>query len=247
MNSKHCHRLIDYFNRSLTADESILFEKHLMDCTECKSELDELYRLTEDLPYVSEPVAIPKDMKSRIFEEIYHQDIENSIATEKVEQREAIQPKKQNARKQRFLMPTIAAALFVSLLTNGYLYYENNQYSKAENENIQSTSQVTLLSQQEDNDAIAIASLLSKNGQDSILLQTANLPKLKEGEVYQVWVIEGENLYPAGSFQTNASGQGTLEYSLDDVKGNWDTIAITVEKEPNLPSPRGEILLAGGI
>lgn len=246
MNSEQCFKLIDYFNRSLTEEETLQFEKHLVDCSECKSELEELYSLTEQLPYLSEPIAVPKNMKVRILEEVYNVDPENSNVTAINEKQAAIQPKV-NSRKSRFLIPTFAAALFVSFVTNAYLYYENNQYSKAENENVQLTTQVTLLPQQEDNGGIAIASLHSKNGQDSILLQAANLPELSEKNVYQLWLIHGDKPYPAGAFQTNASGQGTLEYSLEGVKGEWDTIAITVEKEPNLPSPKGKIVLAGGI
>ncbi|APH06113.1 anti-sigma factor [Bacillus weihaiensis] len=241
MNNEACYNLIDYYNRTLTKEEMQKFEQHLSTCSECQSELEELTMLTEDLPFLSEPVEVPKEMKARIFAEIFEEEQDAKVID--FQPKTDVEPVK--TKRSRFIMPTIAAALLVSLITNIYLLTERNEKPIAESGEMIQASQVTLLPTTEGEQAVAIASLLNEEGNQSLLLQASNLPTLSENEVYQVWVIEGEQPYPAGAFQPNDSGQGTLTYSLEEVEGKWDTIAITVEKEENLPVPAGEIVLAG--
>ncbi|PGT90393.1 MULTISPECIES: anti-sigma factor [Bacillaceae] len=244
MTNEQCISLIDYYNRTLSDEELEEFESHLESCSTCKQELEELMSLTEELPYLSEQIDVPKGMKARVLENIYAESTVIEDSHEKVSELQVVELKKKSGRS-RFLIPTFAAALLLSLATNVYLYREVTQNSKSEE--FLPTSQVTLLPPDGQGDGIAIASLLSAAGQKSILLQASNLPKLQDDEVYQLWVLEGGQPYPAGAFQTNDSGQGTLTYSLEGLEGDWDTIAITVEQEPDLPTPQGEIVLAGGI
>jgi Anti-sigma-K factor rskA len=206
--------------------------------------LEELISLTDDLPYLSEQIEVPKGMRARVLENIYDEEAVIEDSYEKGEEQKVVELKKKSGRS-RFLIPAIAAALFLSLATNVYLYRAVIQNAKSDE--ILPTSQVTLLPPDGQGDGVAIASILSAAGQESILLQASNLPKLKDDEVYQLWVLEGNQPYPAGAFQTNDSGQGTLTYSLEGLEGDWDTIAITVEQEPDLPTPQGDIVLAGGI
>ena len=244
MTNEQCISLIDYYNRTLSNEEIEEFESHLEGCSACKQELEELMSLTEELPYLSEQIDVPKGMKARVLENIYDGSTVLEESHEKVSEQKVVELKKKSGRS-RFLIQTIAAALLLSLATNVYLYREVTQNSKSEE--LIPTSQVTLLPPDGQGDGIAIASLLSAAGQKSILLQASNLPKLQDDEVYQLWVLEGGQPYPAGAFQTNDSGQGTLTYSLEGLEGDWDTIAITVEQEPDLPTPKGDIVLAGGI
>lgn len=246
MTNEQCISLIDYYNRTLSDEEIEEFESHLESCSTCKQELEELMSLTEELPYLSEQIDVPNGMKARVLENIYDGQAVIKDSHEEISEQNVVELKKKSG-KARFLIPTIAAALLLSLATNVYLYREVTQNTKSEE--FVPTSQVTLLPPdgQNQEDGIAIASLLSAAGKKSILLQASNLPKLQDDEVYQLWVLEGGQPYPAGAFQTNDSGQGTLTYSLEGLEGDWDTIAITVEQEPDLPTPQGEIVLAGGI
>ncbi|WP_226670122.1 anti-sigma factor domain-containing protein [Metabacillus litoralis] len=245
MNNEKCYQLFDYFNLSLAEEDMKQFEQHLQSCPECQQELAELTSLTEDLPYLSEPVDVPKDMKARIFDEIFKDEIVDKSPVIETDQKPSV---KQKARKTpRFMIPSLAAALIISLITNAYLFQENKEKSPSGIAEIEPSSQVTLLPVEENNEAVAIVSLLSNKNEETLLLQASNLPKLNAEEVYQVWVIEGDQPYPAGAFQPNESGQGTLSYSLKELEGKWDTVAITVEKEENLPLPEGEVVLAGAL
>ncbi|MFC0272151.1 anti-sigma factor domain-containing protein [Metabacillus herbersteinensis] len=263
MSKVQCHLLIDYFNQTLTPEEASVFKKHLVDCPECREELDELNELTLDLPYLSESVPVPEGMKARILEAAYHEDTlkekssdyrQNVVSLDTITDQQNKPKLEQNTsveefrsrRKRTFLIPSLAAALFLSLASNAYLYYEGTkQNAPVEVGLIQ--NQVTLTPADQVGEHIAIASLIKENNNDILQLQASKLPELENGEYYQVWLIEGDQPYPTGYFQPDKLGQGTVNYQIELEDKKWDTIAITIEKEPNLPAPEGQIVLAGKI
>lgn len=51
MMSEDCELPLDYFNNQLTREQEEEFELHLLTCLACSEELEELRKLTEDLPY----------------------------------------------------------------------------------------------------------------------------------------------------------------------------------------------------
>lgn len=240
---KQCNQLVDYFNRALTDEENALFEAHLIECPACQEELTEWEVLTEDLPYLSEEITPPVDLKARVFAAISAPE-EQLGNVESLPQRPAtIKPKK----RFNFAVPALAAALFASLVTNAYLVSTETKEPEVALSDIEFVAQTTLASVTEGEQGSAIAMLLSDKGESVLLVNASNLPKLAEGELYQVWVIEGDKPYPAGVVTPTEEGSGSVSHPLKDLVGNWDTVAITIEKEPNLPAPAGSVVLAGSI
>jgi len=241
--SKQCNMLIDYFNRALTDEEMNEFEEHLIDCASCQEELIELETLTEDLPFLSEEVEVPTDMKARVFAAIS----ESPKEQENIKPFPPIQIDTQPKKRFKFALPALAAALIVSLVSNIYLVNENNKAPEIAVSDIEVIGKTVLAAQPGVEDASAVAMLLSDKGEHVLVVDAENLPALQEDELYQVWVIEGEQPYPSGVIQLTETGGGTVSHQLAGLDGKWDTIAITIENEPNLPAPQGAIVLAGGI
>jgi len=241
--SKQCDMLIDYFNRALTDEEINEFEEHLIVCESCQEELVEWEALTEDLPFLSEEVEVPSDMKANIFAAITETPIEKNH----VESFPPAQIETQSKKRFRFALPALAAALVLSLLSNIYLVNENSKAPEIAVSDIEVIGKTVLAAQPGMEDASAVAMLLSDKGEPVLVVDAENLPTLGEDELYQVWVIEGEQPYPAGVIELTETGGGKVSHQLADLDGKWDTIAITIEKEPNLPLPQGAIVLAGGI
>lgn len=241
--NEQCHNLIDYFNRTLSQEDQQQFENHLTDCPSCQEELLELHLLTEDLPYSSGEIEVPGDLKSRIFASIDEtaalKQSSGTIVPIPLETEE--RPKQ---KRYKFAVPALAAALFASIVTNAYLLNETNKESEITMSDVELIAQTTLASTVDDENATAVAMLLSNKGEELLIVDSTNLPALADGELYQVWVIEGEKPYPAGVLD---STKGSVSHSLKDLTGKWDTIAITIEKEPDLPAPEGSLVLAGGI
>ncbi|ARJ38980.1 hypothetical protein SporoP8_08895 [Sporosarcina ureae] len=236
--NKSCHMLIDYFNRTLTEDEMRQFEDHLIECPSCQEELMEWEMLTENLPYESEAVEVPTDLKARIFASLPDLPAEAEFVT---------MPTKEKSRRRMGPVTTVlAAGLFASLVANAFLFSETQKEPEIAQSEIQLIGQ-SILAPQEGTSASAVAMLIADGDQNVLLLDATDLPTLSKDELYQVWVIEGDQPYPAGIVQPNETGTGTVSHPLTNLSGTWDTVAITIEKEPNLSAPEGQIILAGGI
>ncbi|MHA6260704.1 anti-sigma factor [Sporosarcina sp. CAU 1771] len=247
--SKQCNMLIDYFNRTLTDEEINEFEEHLIGCESCQEELIEWETLTEDLPFLSEEVEVPSGMKAKVFAAIAEtpETPETPVEQKTIDYFPPIQSQNQPKKRFRFMLPTVAAALLISLLSNIYLINENTKAPEIAVSDIEVIGKTVLAAQPGVEDASAVAMLLSDKGEPVLVVDAENLPVLGEGELYQVWVIEGEQPYPAGVIELTETGGGKVSHPLANLDGKWDTIAITIEKEPNLPLPEGVIVLAGGI
>lgn len=236
--NESCHMLIDYFNRTLTEDEMRQFENHLIECPSCQEELMEWEMLTEDLPYESEAIEVPTDLKTRIFASL--PDIPEQAKVVPM-------PTKEKSRRRTGPVTSVlAAGLFASLVANAFLFSETQKEPEIAQSEIQLIGQ-SILAPKEGSSASAVAMLIADGNQNILLLDAKDLPTLSKDELYQVWVIEGDQPYPAGIVQPNETGTGTVSHPLTDLSGTWDTVAITVEKEPNLSAPEGQIILAGGI
>ncbi|ARK21689.1 anti-sigma factor [Sporosarcina ureae] len=236
--NESCHMLIDYFNRTLTEDEMRQFENHLIECPSCQEELIEWEMLTEDLPYESEAIEVPTDLKARIFASLPDIPEQAKVVS--------MPTKEKSRRRMGPVTSLLAAGLFASLVANAFLFSETQKQPEIAQSEIQLIGQ-SILAPQEGTSASAVAMLIADGNQNILLLDATDLPTLSKDELYQVWVIEGDQPYPAGIVQPNETGTGTVSHPLTDLSGTWDTVAITVEKEPNLSAPEGQIILAGGI
>ncbi|GGJ66267.1 anti-sigma factor [Virgibacillus salexigens] len=248
MMDKQCDLLLDYFNGHLTNQQKAAFESHLKDCPSCQEELKELEELTMDLPYASEPIAVPDGMKQRILSNVKDDSqIENKATFDQTDSEPG--PKRPIKPKRTWFKPFMAAALTLSLVGNGAaLYYINEQKDDAdtgESFSVDSMKEAYTLQASEDIEAAATAMMIEQNRETNLIIQANNLPELKGDEKYQVWVLEEGKPFRAGTFVTNQDGKGGVSYTLHDMKErNYDTIAITKEPNANSQQPQGDILLS---
>ncbi|WP_039043884.1 anti-sigma factor [Sporosarcina sp. ZBG7A] len=250
--TEQCVHLLDYFNRSLTEEEALAFEQHLEECPSCSAELEELNLLTEDLPYLAEEIEVPSDLKAKVFTAIEEQpsSVNNNSkpfsnnVEEFSQQKKEVQPGKRKSK----LVPVLAAALFASLITNAYLAtLDDSAPTEVAESNLQLIGKAMLDPQPGADNASAVAMMIKDNNKTVLLVDASNLPELKDNELYQVWVIDKDTPQPAGSFKPTDNGNGSVTHMMDQLEGDWDTVAITIETEPDLPSPKGAIVLAGNI
>jgi hypothetical protein len=78
-------------------------------------------------------------------------------------------------------------------------------------------------------------------GENSSLLRLQGMPKLTDGEVYQVWVSQDDRVQPSSNFIPDASGQATT--GVDGHLGNGAEVMITKESGPGHKTPTPPILL----
>ena len=79
-----------------------------------------------------------------------------------------------------------------------------------------------------------------------MMISLHDLPALAEGEIYQLWLIQGDAVAPAGTFQPSAENTTTVAVVADP--DQYDTLAITREPAPiGSPAPTTKPFLLGNI
>ncbi|MGI8316432.1 anti-sigma factor [Halobacillus mangrovi] len=261
-----CDLLMDYFNDQLSEKEKNEFEKHLETCADCRDELEELQMLTADLPFASDPVDPPEDMKDRVLGNVFSEESPTATLGEKDKTSSENKPnsivdfdkKKQEKeedsvrKKPVWLIRVLVAALVLSIAGNLYALVIDNEEATPEpappDAPEDGTDQVMKRVQLQGQgiDATASAALIQQKTGDILTLQAEQLDQLEGNEVYQVWLIQGEKPYRAGTFVANENGEGAVSYSLDKLPEdtNWDAVAISKEPDATSKTPQGEVILS---
>ncbi|PPA68868.1 anti-sigma factor [Jeotgalibacillus proteolyticus] len=259
-NRAHCDQLIDYFNGHLSGEEKKAFEEHLNTCTECQEELNEWNALIDELPYDSEPVTPPEGMKERTLAAVFKED-ETSKAEKDDEsnQTQAISPfthaEKAPVKKfpsKKWVLPA-AAAFLLSLGGNVFLFNQLQQQSTEltqSQETIDELMQFVTLSPVNTEEAApaGTASIVRRGSEVSVVINASSLGPLRDNEVYQVWLIEGDSPdtpQRAGTFVSSETGDGTVVFTMENFNPEqWNTIAISHEPDADSQTPEGEVILA---
>jgi anti-sigma factor RsiW len=238
MTTHQCEHLLDYYNGHLSKLEKAQFEKHLESCPQCQEELHELEQLAEYMPFASDVVEPPKDLEDRVLANILSED----------KPKANVKPISNKKRKSWFL-PSVAAALALSLIGNAYLFtLIEDQNEVVEQATIDQVVQYVDLAAVSGN-AKGTASIIKQGEQTSMVVQASELQDLSNEEVYQVWLIKDDQPERAGTFVTSKDGKGSVVFKFNEefTKKDWDTVAITLEPDANSQLPQGDIVLASEI
>ncbi|WGG46178.1 anti-sigma factor [Rossellomorea sp. DA94] len=238
MTIPQCDHLLDYYNGHLSELEKAQFEKHLKSCPQCQEELHELEQLMDYMPFASDVVEPPKDLEDRVMAGILGEEKRTSI----------VEPPSKKKKKTWFL-PSVAAALFLSLIGNAYLFSQlEDQDEVVEQATIDQVVQYVDLAAV-NGSAKGTASIIKQGTQTSMVVQASELQELSNEQVYQVWLIKDDKPERAGTFVTSKDGKGSVVFKFNEefTKKDWDTVAITLEPDANSQLPQGNIVLASEI
>jgi anti-sigma-K factor RskA len=211
-----------YVLGAMDPSEREAYEAHLVTCSQCREEVDELLPAAEALPMASPPMLAPPALKARIMAEV-----EREAALLAQTGPEADRPERPRERRRfswlsGWRLAPVAAALLIagvlagSLLGGGMQTYE---FDRA-------------------------GARLEVEG-DRAMLVADDLPAPPEGRVYEVWLMpEGDGdpqptdvlFMPRGDGSAVAAIPGPLE----DVAG----VAVTDEPMGGSDAPTGEVLMA---
>jgi uncharacterized protein YpmB len=230
-----CDHLLDYFNQHLNESDKEVFEKHLESCSDCQEALNELQQLDEFLPYASEPIDPPEGLEDRVFASI------DGTAN--------VTPFRREKTRKRWIFPSVAAVLALSLFGNAYMFTQIQQEEEiVEQAAIDQVTEFVELAAVKGN-AKGTASIIKQGEQSSLVVQASQLQDLSQEEVYQVWLIKDEKPQRAGTFVTGEDGKGSVVFKLNEefAKEDWDTVAITLEPDAKSQIPQGDIVLASEI
>ena len=243
---ERCHDLIDYFNGTLSAADRDAFEAHLATCDDCKQVLQEMQDLMLPIAESLPARPIPIGMKSRILGEVLGSTNEplKPVSSEPARKESPHVSELETARTQKqkkrsvplgWLM-SIAAALLLSLGANAY-FLSQDEPSPAEEF---AMDEVKGMGNFESTASIKGSSMIfTKDKKEYMLVQLKDLPPLKEGELYQLWTIQGDTPRANGIIEKDGEAAAVFPLKGD---GTIDAVAITVEPEPDLEKPTGEVV-----
>lgn len=246
-----CEKLYEYFNDQLSEEEKKEFEEHLKTCKECQDELNDLNILNESLPYQVERVTPPKEMKSRIMNNILSEN-NNEEKSSHQEKNESFIEKKQKPIKRKnniirnIAFTSMAALLFISLIGNVYQFNTQDKEKKTKDNKLinKDNAQVIKLKSTEQDKVQGEAFVAKTNNEKQLVVQANGLQETKGNQAYQVWILKGEKPYRAGTF-VSSKDSGMVVFDLSDIElDKQDKIAITLEPSPNNPAPEGDIIMA---
>ncbi|WP_185971077.1 anti-sigma factor [Alkalicoccobacillus porphyridii] len=271
MNNNKCIQLLDYFNGHLSKSEEEEFELHLLDCEECQEQLQELYEFNDQVADIPTDATPPAGMKDRILTSVFEEDTTSDSKVTPITKPDPVP----FVNKKNKLMPWLAATaavLAAAIGTNIYTYNQLNEtqsqltiieterdiinhelerYVNAEPDPStpsgieQVITSTSLLSLENEDEHLGQASIVQQEDGYKLIVQVEQLPELTDSEVYQIWLFQEETPLPAGSFVTNAAGEGAIIYDLDsdtNIEDLFEAIAISLEPQPDNQEPEGPVL-----
>ncbi|MEN9936288.1 MAG: hypothetical protein RLZZ387_2867 [Chloroflexota bacterium] len=93
---------------------------------------------------------------------------------------------------------------------------------------------------------MARGSLWAAPGRSEACLMVEQLPPLEVGQVYQVWLIDGEERTSGGVFEPRGGNAWAIIRS-DEPVSDYRSVAVTVEPRGGSPAPTGPLVLAGDL
>src|SRR5678815_4057877 len=240
------------------ADDRALTD-HLVECAECRRELDDWQATAAGLAFEASPLEPSPLVRDRILGQVRSVRVEESSS--KVIP--FAQPGKNIWSSFGSLGAIAASILFVGLLVYVVLLWKENRALQ---------SQVAILSTENKDVRIrlelnaAAMKLISSPGAKMAelsptpmapgatakiafdktghaMLMAQGLPAAPANMEYQLWFIVGNEKMPGKTFRTDGSGRGVLIDQVPAAAMNSAVFAITVEPKGGVTSPTGQIYL----
>lgn len=248
-----------YVIGAVTAPEAQEFERHLVECSDCASEVADARAVASAL---STAVAIeaPARLRASVLAAIARTpQIELASVTElKQPGSTPVEPAVaesdspavvpiRSSRRSRVTSLLAAAAVVAAVGFGGWAVQLNQDVSESRQTADAALSQRAQLTSLLSADDVRTVSgrfisndnsgavVMSKKRQMALFV-ASSIPTLPEGKVYEAWTIKGDPA-PAGTF-TSDDSNAVVE--LSDAAFDADSIAVTVEPEGGSPKPTGD-------
>ncbi|MEH7505291.1 anti-sigma factor [Neobacillus drentensis] len=237
--------LITYLIGEVSEDDRIRMEKHLLSCSSCSKDMQEMQEAWTMLPYELDDVEVPVDLKDEVMDAIF---APNNTTQPTIERISHNGKKKKFVRLRSSLYGLAAAALLLSfgsaIWSNMNLRDQVTELRKQANIPPEVIQVYALKTANPATDAAQGHALLYKQGdKKQLVFQLKGLTNTKGSEAYQVWLINDGNRKSAGTFHVDEQGNGYLTYVFNEEEVTFDAIGISLEPDANGTQPRGKKVL----
>ncbi|MBT2719433.1 anti-sigma factor [Bacillus sp. ISL-57] len=230
-----CANLLSFLSGELGEKEKKAFTEHLMQCSECTREYEQMTEAWNSLKWDFEEMEPSSSLKSEVMNFVFETDDEVPVRKEK----------NWSSFFFKQFTPVTSGLLLAALVLAFGLLYSNIQLKKElATINLPMEVKTSLSLQPADKTAVNMntdgaAYILQQGEERRLIVQIQNLPSLQESEVYQVWLLKDGKRRNAGTFKPDEAGTGSLTYKLS-IDDKFNQIGITKEPDSNSTKPRGE-------
>jgi len=218
-----------YVLDAMAPDEREQFEAHLVTCTICSGEVDELRPAAEALPMASPPMAPPVALKDRIMAEVEREAELLAQAGPSADRPEPAQPRRSRGWSWLAgwrLAPVAAALLIAGVLAGTALDSPDTHSIRAD---------VT---------APGASAQLEVSGEKATLV-AQNLPAPPSGRVYEVWVMpKGSDTPEPTNVLFVPRGDGSAEAAIPGSVSDVQQVIVRDEPPTGSDRPTGEAILS---
>jgi anti-sigma-K factor RskA len=202
-----------YLLGALSDAERAAFEGHLVDCAECRTEVERLRPAADLLPRSVEQVEPPASLKRSLMEVVEREAKERDGAPVK-ERRTPLSERLRRALGGS-LRPALAGAAVVLAIAIGFGIGQLGGGDEGR----------TVVAQTTLPDA---SGSLKIHDDETGTLEVRGMPSLGGGRVYQAWVQRDGMIEPEPTFEVGADGRGVVAVPED----LSDAQAVMVTREP---------------
>ncbi len=228
--------LVTYLLGEGTKEERNLMADHLLTCSSCQIDLEELQEAWNLIPSKLEEVEVPLDLKETIMNHIFQ------------EEKDAKPPKPAKRFNQIYLYRLTAALIFLAfagVTWNNMLL--RNQLTEISNQSLLPAQVLQVFDLRSAdpaaNPAEGKAWLYQQGDTRQLVFQVHGLDDTTGTEAYQVWLIHDGERRSAGVFHVDDLGNGILTYELKETEERIDAIGISLEPDERGTQPRGRKVL----
>ncbi|WHX67837.1 anti-sigma factor [Peribacillus frigoritolerans] len=230
-----CANLLSFLSGELGEKEKKAFTEHLMHCSECTREYEQMTEAWNSLKWDFEEMEPSSSLKSEVMDFVFETDDEVPVRREK----------NWSSFFFKQFTPVTSGLLLAALVLAFVLLYSNIQLKKELAAiNLPMEVKTSLSLQPADKTAVNMSTdgaayILQQGEERRLIVQIQNLPSLQKSEVYQVWLLKDGKRTNAGTFKPDEAGTGSLTYKLS-INDKFNQIGITREPDANSTKPRGE-------
>jgi anti-sigma-K factor RskA/putative zinc finger protein len=208
-----------YLLGALSDAERASFEGHLVDCSDCRHEVERLRPAADLLPRSVEQVEPPPSLKHSLMEVVEREGREQDGEAERRPPRRRLGERLREALGGS-LRPVLAAGvLALGLLVGFGIAQLGGDDNGGGGRTVVATSSLP----------DASGSLkVQGDGSDGAILQVRGMPSLKTGQVYQAWVQRDGMVEPEPTFEVGTNGSGAVAVP-EDLSGAQ---AVLLTREP---------------
>ena len=216
-----------YLLGALSDSERASFEGHLVDCAECRNEVERLRPAADLLPRSVEQVEPPPSLKRSLMEVVEREAEERDGAPEGKRARTPIGERLRGLLGGS-LRPALVGAAVVLAVAIGFGIGQLG--GDEEGRTVEAKTVVP--------DA---SGSLKIHDDGSGTLQVRGMPSLKGGQVYQAWVERDGMIEPEMTFEVTPDGRGAV--AVPDDLSDAKAVMVTQEPRGGSRAPTGTPLL----